>query len=81
MRPLGTTQFISSPLTCLVSNQRSSVIERLLDIIAHDTEIQDKLRNETTKSKEEDVLELPHRDAVVKETLRLYAPVMYLGRV
>ncbi|CCO35089.1 Cytochrome P450 3A24 [Rhizoctonia solani AG-1 IB] len=59
----------------------SSVIARLLDIIAHNTEIQDKLRNEITKSKEEDVLDLPYLDAVVKETLRLHAPVTYLGRI
>ncbi|EUC58959.1 cytochrome P450 family protein [Rhizoctonia solani AG-3 Rhs1AP] len=59
----------------------SSIIARILDILSNNPEIQDKLRNEVSECKEEDVLELPYLDAVVKETLRLYPPATFLGRM
>ncbi|CUA68984.1 Cytochrome P450 3A24 [Rhizoctonia solani] len=59
----------------------SSAIPRVLDILSANPEIQDRLRNEILEYKEEDVLELPYLDAVVKETLRIYPPATYLGRM
>ncbi|CAE6396351.1 unnamed protein product [Rhizoctonia solani] len=59
----------------------SSAIARVLDILSANPEIQYRLRNEILECKEEDVLELPYLDAVVKETLRLYPPATYLGRM
>ncbi|ELU40834.1 cytochrome P450 domain-containing protein [Rhizoctonia solani AG-1 IA] len=46
----------------------SSVIARILDVVAHDTNIQDKMREELLENKDKDTLELPYLDAVVKET-------------
>ncbi|KDN37112.1 hypothetical protein RSAG8_10387, partial [Rhizoctonia solani AG-8 WAC10335] len=59
----------------------SSTIARILDVLANNPEIQDKLRSEVLKRQEEGVLELPYLDAVVKETLRLYAPASYISRI
>ncbi|CAE6534375.1 unnamed protein product [Rhizoctonia solani] len=59
----------------------SSTIARILDVLANNPEIQDRLRSEVLERQEEGVLELPYLDAVVKETLRLYAPASYISRI
>ncbi|CAE6513552.1 unnamed protein product [Rhizoctonia solani] len=59
----------------------SSAIARILDILSSNPEVQERLRNEVSECREEDVLELPYLDAVVKEAMRLYPPATYLGRM
>ncbi|KAF8761880.1 cytochrome p450, partial [Rhizoctonia solani] len=45
------------------STWNHSVIARILDVVAHDTNIQDKMREELLENKDKDTLELPYLDA------------------
>ncbi|QRV93245.1 cytochrome P450 family protein [Ceratobasidium sp. AG-Ba] len=67
----------------------STAMSRMLSILASSKRIQDKLREEVQKyftehaddTHHDALLELPYLDAVIRETLRLYAPVTRLARV
>ncbi|KAG9097458.1 cytochrome P450-dit2 [Ceratobasidium sp. 370] len=67
----------------------STAVSRILDVLANRPQIQVKLREEIRLYFEEHkddinhdaLLELPYLDAVVRETLRLYGPVVQLTRV
>ncbi|CAE6461554.1 unnamed protein product [Rhizoctonia solani] len=66
----------------------SSAVARILDILAHQPQIQVQLRAEIRQYFENDpsgtdydgLLELPYLDGVVRETLRLYAPASFINR-
>ncbi|CAF4765096.1 unnamed protein product [Pieris macdunnoughi] len=65
-----------------------SVLTFTLYHLAYEPEIQQKLYEEVSKSKEEygkfeisTLLELPYLNAVIKETLRLYPPMGWLDRI
>ncbi|CEL56681.1 putative cytochrome P450 4d21 OS=Drosophila melanogaster GN=Cyp4d21 PE=3 SV=1 [Rhizoctonia solani AG-1 IB] len=67
----------------------STAVARILDVLADQPRVQVKLRDEIRQYFEKDtndihydgLLELPYLDGVVRETLRLHAPVAFLGRV
>ncbi|CUA75706.1 Cytochrome P450 4V2 [Rhizoctonia solani] len=67
----------------------SSAVARILDILADQPHIQMQLREEIRQYFENNskdtnydgLLELPYLDGVVRETLRLYAPVSFINRI
>jgi cytochrome P450 len=64
-------------------------VARILDVLADQPRVQVKLRDEIRQYFEKDtndihydgLLELPYLDGVVRETLRLHAPVAFLGKM
>ncbi|KIK05288.1 hypothetical protein K443DRAFT_3951 [Laccaria amethystina LaAM-08-1] len=77
-----------SALTFAAVDTTSSALSRILHLLAHHPDIQEKLRREVTEVRAErgdlpyDELtsHLPYLDAIVRETLRLYPPVPFLPR-
>ncbi|KAF8603701.1 cytochrome P450 [Ceratobasidium sp. AG-I] len=66
----------------------STAIARILDVLAQNSEVQTKLREEVNayfkehqdNSDHDDLLELPYLDAIIRETLRMYGPVTGVSR-
>ncbi|CAE7190749.1 unnamed protein product [Rhizoctonia solani] len=66
----------------------SSAVARILDIIANQPRVQARLREEISQYFENNpndtnydgLLELPYLDGVVRETLRLHAPAVFMNR-
>ena len=65
----------------------ANATSRLLHLLATYPDVQIKLRNEIldahpgTEVSYDQIMELPYLDAVCRETLRVYAPVIATGRV
>lgn len=68
----------------------SHALSRILDQLAHNPELQTKLRKEIREAREangrenfdyDTLISLPYLDAVCRETLRLYPPVSDVKRV
>jgi cytochrome P450 len=67
----------------------STAVARILDVLADRPSVQVKLRDEirqyfeknTSDTHYDGLLELPYLDGVVRETLRLHAPVAFLNRM
>ncbi|CEL54753.1 Cytochrome P450 3A24 OS=Ovis aries GN=CYP3A24 PE=2 SV=1 [Rhizoctonia solani AG-1 IB] len=67
----------------------STAVARILDVLADRPHVQVKLRDEirqyfeknTSDTHYEGLLELPYLDGIVRETLRLHAPVALLNRI
>ncbi|KAF9036182.1 cytochrome P450 [Panaeolus papilionaceus] len=69
-------------LTFAATDTTSGVLTRTLHLLAHNLEVQDKLRQEVRAAREaygdlnyDQLFALPYLDAVCRETLRLYPPV------
>ena len=65
----------------------SNALARTLFLLAHNQDVQEKLRREVTEARVkygdlayDDLVALPYLDAVCRETLRLYPPVSYILR-
>ena len=67
----------------------SNALSRILHLLAQNPSVQDKLRGElnaataggTADLDYDGLMNLPYLDAVCRETLRVYAPVIATGRV
>ncbi|EJF62016.1 cytochrome P450 [Dichomitus squalens LYAD-421 SS1] len=69
----------------------SNALSRILNLLAQNPTVQDKLRTEIVEARGgtggetdtpyDDLIKLPYLDAVCRETLRLYAPVTLSGRM
>ena len=67
----------------------SNALSRILHLLAQHTDVQQKLRAEIVEAQGgehtdisyDNVIKLPYMDAVCRETLRLYAPVMLSSRM
>ena len=67
----------------------SNALSRILQLLAQHPDVQEKLRAEIVEAQGgdrsdlpyDDLIKLPYLDAVCRETLRLYAPVILSGRV
>ncbi|PPR07488.1 hypothetical protein CVT26_013457, partial [Gymnopilus dilepis] len=77
-------------LTFAATDTTSSALSRILHLLAQHKDVQERLRTEIKKAREDngdedlpfDVLDaLPYLDAVCRETLRLYPPIPRLLRV
>ena len=66
----------------------SNALSRIFHLLAENPEVQEKLRAEIIEAQGgdrsdiayDDLVKLPYLDAVCRETLRVYAPVMMSGR-
>ena len=81
----------SAPSSFIFAGQdtTSHALCRLFDQLAKNPVAQDKLRREIISARQkksgkdfdyDELMSLPYLDAVCRETLRLFPPVMFLGR-
>ena len=66
----------------------TSALTRILWILSHNPEAQERLRNEVSQARADNgdldydtLMNLPYLDAVCREMMRLYPPVPVLDRV
>ncbi|KAF8181261.1 cytochrome P450 [Pholiota molesta] len=79
---------VSPSLTFAAMDTTSSALSRILFLLAHHQDVQDKLRQEIREARKEhgenlmydQLVALPYLDAICRETLRLYAPVSTVQR-
>ncbi|KJA27942.1 hypothetical protein HYPSUDRAFT_34176 [Hypholoma sublateritium FD-334 SS-4] len=78
-----------STLMFAAMDTTSSALSRLLHLLSLHPEVQNKLRNEINEASDAEggdlsydkVVSLPYLDAICRETLRLYSPVVTVNRV
>ncbi|KAJ3544585.1 hypothetical protein NMY22_g2729 [Coprinellus aureogranulatus] len=82
---------VIAQITTLVfaaTDTTSNAVSRILWLLASKQDVQDKLRNEIREAKQrfgvepgyEELMALPYLDAVIRETLRIYAPAPTIPR-
>ena len=87
---IGTTSYCGYYRTFILAGMdtTSNALSRILHQLATHQEVQNKLRAElmdatgggVTDLHHDDIVKLPYLDAVCRETLRVFAPVILIGR-
>jgi len=76
----------TTTLTVAATDTTSSALTRILQLLAEDPCVQERLRDEIRAAAQggdipyDELVSLPYMDAICRETLRLYPPVPYLYR-
>ncbi|KAK7466380.1 hypothetical protein VKT23_005103 [Stygiomarasmius scandens] len=77
-----------STLTFAAMDTTSNALSRILDLLSTHPDVQGKLRKELLEARRTDeelsydaLVELPFLDAICRETLRLFPPILTMGRI